>query len=82
MKRRQELALAHMEVEHELEQSTKALSWGDHFDRDWITGIHELLYKKLDVASRVILDEHGNNRGNMAPGELRTGWVKVGYRLP
>lgn len=79
VKRRQELALAHMEVEHELEQRTKSLSWEEHFDADWIMGIHALLYNKLDVTSRVILVEEGNNRGDMCPGELRSGWVKVGH---
>lgn len=78
VKRRQELALAHMDVENEFEQITKGISWSEHFQDTWIEGIHKALYERLDLASRAIIDRDGNNRGAMEPGELRTGWVKVG----
>lgn len=78
VKRRQELALAHMEVENQFEQMTKNISWSEHFQASWITGIHKELYERLDQASRAIIDKDGNTRGEMRPGELRTGWVKVG----
>lgn len=80
-KRRQELAIAHMEVEHHLEELTKSVPWAEHFDRPWIAGIHRQLYDRLDPASRVILDADGNARGEMEPGELRKGRVIVGSHL-
>src|SRR5690349_2558199 len=39
VKRRQELALAHMAVEEQFEQETKGLSWQEHFDESWICSI-------------------------------------------
>lgn len=78
VKRRQELALAHMAVEEQFEQETKGLSWQEHFDESWICSIHKSLYEKLDAASLAILDKEGNYRGEMVPGKLREGWVKVG----
>jgi len=81
VKRRQELAIAHMDVELQLEGIAKAVSWLDQFDASWIQGIHQQLYQRLDPASRVILDADGNARGEMHPGELRSGRVKVGAHL-
>lgn len=78
VKRRQELALAHIQVESQFEQTTKGIPWSEHFQDTWISGIHRELYERLDQVSRVIIDEAGNHRGEMIPGELRTGWVKVG----
>jgi Fic family protein len=78
VKRRQELALAHIAVEEEFEQITKTLEWKDHFSKEWICRIHQSLYSRLDPESLAILDEQGNRRGEMAPGLIRDGWVKVG----
>lgn len=77
-KRRQQLALAHMKVEEELEQEARTLTWAEMFRPEWISGIHQALYSQLGDDCRIILDQDGNNRGLMAPGEVRTGWVKVG----
>lgn len=79
VRRRQELAIAHMQVEAMLEPEARAMDWGGHFNGAWIQRIHRELYQRLDEESRVIVDEHGNRRGIMVPGELRTVNVKVGY---
>lgn len=78
VKRRQQFALAHMEVEAELEQQARGLSWEEMFRPPWISAIHESLYAKLGEDCRVILDKDGTLRGLMEPGVVRTGWVKVG----
>ncbi len=74
---RQKLAIAHMQVEAMLEPEARAMEWGGHFSGVWVQRIHRELYQRLDEESRVIVDEHGNRRGIMVPGEFRTGHVKV-----
>mgnify|MGYP000850420330 FL=1 len=78
IKRRQQLALAHMEVEEELEKNTRSQTWAEMFQPEWIAGIHRALYSRLGDDCRVIVDQDGNKRGLMEPGEIRAGWVKVG----
>lgn len=77
-KRRQQLAVAHMQVEKDLEGVAKAMAWEEFFKEDWISTIHKSLYSKLVDDCRIIYDEKGNNRGLMEPGAFRPGWVKVG----
>ena len=77
--RRQELAIAHMDVEALLEPEARAMDWGGHFSGAWVQRIHRELYQRLDEESRVIADAKGKRRGIMVPGELRTINVKVGY---
>lgn len=77
VRRRQELAIAHMQVEAMLEPEARAMAWSGHFSSAWVQRIHRELYQRLDEESRVIVDEHGNRRGVMVPGEFRTGHVKV-----
>lgn len=77
VRRRQELAIAHMRVEALLEP--EAMAWAGHFSADWVKRIHRDLYQRLDEESRVILDKQGKPRGVMLPGEFRTTHVKVGY---
>ncbi len=77
VRRRQKLAIAHMQVEAELEPEARAMGWGGHFSGAWVQRIHRELYQRLDEESRVIVDEHGNRRGIMVPGEFRTGHVRV-----
>lgn len=79
VRRRQELAIAHMQVEAMLEPEARSMTWGGHFSSAWVQRIHRELYQRLDEGSRVIWDAKGNQRGIMVPGELRTGHVKVGY---
>ena len=79
VRRRQELAIAHMDVEALLEPEACAMDWGGHFSSDWVQRIHRELYQRLDEESRVIVDAKGKRRGIMMPGELRTINVKVGY---
>lgn len=79
VRRRQELAVAHMEVEALLEPEARSMEWGAHFGGDWIKHIHRELYQRLGDESRVIVDKDGNHRGIMAPGEFRKVNVKVGY---
>lgn len=78
IKKRQVLALAHMEVERELEAIAKHNNWESLFSESWICQIHERLYSKLDRDSLIILDRAGKARGIMTPGGLRTSNVKVG----
>ena len=79
VRRRQELAIAHMDVEAMLEPEARAMEWGGHFSSAWVQRIHHELYQRLDEESRVIVDAKGKRRGIMAPGEFRTGHVKVGH---
>lgn len=78
VRRRQELALAHMRVEAELEPEACAMSWGGHFSGGWVQRIHRELYQQLDEESRVILDQQGSPRGVMVPGKFRTTPARVG----
>ena len=77
VRRRQELAIAHMRVEELLEP--EAMAWAGNFSSDWVKRIHRELYQRLDEESRVIVDEQGKRRGVMVPGEFRTSNVKVQY---
>jgi len=79
VRRRQELAIAHMQVEAMLEPEARAMAWGEHFSSAWVQRIHRELYQRLDDESRVILDKQGKLHGTMVPGELRNINVKVGY---
>lgn len=79
VRRRQELAIAHMQVEAMLEPEARAMAWDAHFSSAWVQRIHRELYQRLDEESRIIVDAQGSLRGIMVPGELRTVNVKVGY---
>jgi len=79
VRRRQELAIAHMDVESLLEPEARAMEWHGHFSGAWVQRIHRELYQRLGEESRVIVGKDGKRRGIMAPGELRTINVKVGY---
>jgi Fic family protein len=79
VRRRQELAIAHMDVEALLEPEARAMEWGAHFSGAWVQRIHRELYQRLGEESRVIVDAKGKPRGVMVPGELRTVNVKVGH---
>lgn len=78
IRRRQELALAHMAVEADLEPLAARMEWAGHFSPQWIRRIHRELYGRLDADSRTILDQQGQPRGVMEPGELRSWDVVVG----
>ena len=79
VRRRQDLAIAHMQVEEMLEPEARVMEWGGHFSGAWVQRIHRELYQRLDEESCVIVDAQGKRRGIMVPGELRTINVKVGY---
>jgi Fic family protein len=79
--RRQQLAIAHMKLETELEPLALQLSWAEQFSQDWIFGIHRKLYEQLPEESRVILDAKGHARGALVPGALRDIEVTVGGHL-
>ncbi|SMF08598.1 Fic family protein [Trinickia caryophylli] len=79
--RRQQLALAHMRLEAELEPLALQMSWAEQLSPDWITRIHRQLYEQLPAESRVILDAQGQVRGSLAPGALREIEVTVGNHL-
>ena len=79
VRRRQELAIAHMQVEELLEPVARTMAWGENFSIDWVQRIHQELYQRLDEKSRVIVDAEGVPHGIMVPGELRSVNVKVGY---
>lgn len=79
VRRRQELAVAHMQVEAMLEPEARVMEWSGHFSAAWVQRIHRELYQRLDEGSRVIVDEQGKPRTIMLPGEFRSGYVKVGY---
>jgi Fic family protein len=77
VRRRQELAIAHMQVEAMLEPEARAMEWDGHFSAAWVQRIHRELYQRLDEESRVVVDREGKRRGIMTPGDFRTGHVKV-----
>ena len=79
VRRRQVLAIAHMQVEAALEPEARAMEWRGHFSGAWVQRIHRELYQRLDEESRVIVDEQGKRRGIMVPGEFRSSHVKVQY---
>lgn len=78
IKKRQQLAIAHMQVEEEFEAIAPGVSWDAMFEQKWISSIHTSLYSKLDDESLIILDEGGKQCGQMAPGAIRSTNVKVG----
>jgi len=78
VRRRQELALAHMDVESLLEPEAREMPWDGHFRTAWVERIHRELYQRLDEENRTILDQKGNPRGIMTPGKLRDWDVVVG----
>ena len=80
-KRRQQLAIAHMRVEEELEIEIRDASWSQLFAPEYISRIHESLYSKLDAESLKIFDREGNLRETMIPGQIWTGWVEVGTHI-
>jgi len=71
VRRRQELALAHMRLEADLESVVREKSWKEQFSREWICSIHDGLYSQLHDDFKVILDQEGNERGILVPGEVR-----------
>lgn len=81
--RRQQLAIAHMQLEMELEPIALQLAWSEQFSPDWILRIHRALYAQLPEASLVIRDAQGQPRGALVPGALRDIEVTVGsHRAP
>lgn len=81
--RRQQLAIAHMRLEKELEPVAVQSTWSNQFDQEWICRIHRELYVQLPEESRVILDATGKERGTLQPGALREIEVTVGsHRAP
>ena len=52
VRRRQELAIAHMEVEAILEPEAREMEWRAHFGAAWVQRIHRELYRRLDEESR------------------------------
>lgn len=81
--RRQQLAIAHMQMEEELEPIALQLPWAEQFGPDWLLRIHHALYSQLPEASRVIRDAQNQPRGALVPGSLRDIEVTVGaHRAP
>jgi Fic family protein len=81
--RRQQLAIAHMRLEKELEPVAVQSAWSPQFGQEWICRIHRELYVQLPEASRAILDAAGQERGKLQPGALREIEVTVGsHRAP
>lgn len=72
--RKQRLALAHMEVEQQLEE--RRTTPRDLFDRKLVSEIHDLLYRKLPEADRVT--DEGRP---IVPGEYRRDDVTVGRHV-
>ncbi len=62
--KKQRLAIAHMDVEEELEQGASALSPRDLFAPKWVCEIHDRLYGKLPKRDRITDD-----RKPIVPGE-------------
>lgn len=81
--RRQQLAIAHMRLEKDLEPVALQSSWAQQFSPDWICRIHRDLYAQLPEASLVIKDAKDQARGTLIPGALRKIEVTVGtHRAP
>ncbi|WP_157793112.1 Fic family protein [Bordetella genomosp. 8] len=77
--RRQELALAHMRLEADLEPVCRQLGWPEQFEMAWLCRIHRELYEQLPPQYRRVLDGEGNDRGALDPGGLREHDVRVGH---
>ncbi|WGS53413.1 Fic family protein [Paraburkholderia sp. D15] len=81
--RRQQLAIAHMRLEKELEPVALQSSWAQQFSPEWICRIHRELYMQLPEASLIIKDARDQPRGKLVPGALRDIEVTVGnHRAP
>ncbi len=74
--KRQRIAVAHMEVEAELEQTLGNSAPGEIFSPTIVCEIHGLLYRKLPEADRVTDDGEPT-----APGEYRIKDVKAGQHI-
>ena len=74
--KKQRVAIAHMDVEEELEQTASALPPRDLFAPKWVCEIHQLLYGKLLKGDRITED-----RKPIVPGEYRRDDVTVGQHL-
>lgn len=79
--RRQQLAIAHMELETKFEPIAVNSPWAVQFDEAWLCRLHGDLYESLPETSRVILDASGQSRGVLQAGALRTIDVTVGTHL-
>ena len=74
--KKQRVAVAHMEVEQQLEQSLEKTAPGEIFSPRIVCEIHGLLYVKLPAADRVTDDGV-----QIVPGEYRTKPVTAGRHL-
>ena len=74
--RKQRLAIAHMQVEEELEQKLKGKAPRDLFDPGLVKEIHGSLFGKLPEADRVTKDGR-----KVVPGEYRQDDVTAGRHL-
>jgi len=74
--RKQRLAIAHMEVEKQLEQSQSRRPAKDHFNPALVREIHELLYGKLPEADRITDDGK-----QIVPGAYRVDDVQAGRHV-
>ncbi|WP_323119016.1 Fic family protein [Burkholderia alba] len=81
--RRQKLAVAHMQVETELEPVAIRSAWSDQFREEWICRIHRDLYQTRPPPALMILDAQGNEHSAPEPGMLRNIEITVGaHRAP
>jgi Fic family protein len=74
--KKQRLALAHMEVENEIEQKAQRLDAKALFEAGFVKEIHQFLYSKLPAADRVTDDGKP-----VVPGEFRRDEVLAGRHL-
>ncbi len=74
--KKQRLAIAHMEVEEQLEQAVSALPARDLFTPKLVCEIHDLLYVKLPKGDRITEDGEP-----IVPGQYRRDDVTVGQHL-
>ncbi|MBE0622145.1 MAG: Fic family protein [Burkholderiales bacterium] len=74
--KKQRLAIAHMEVEQQLEQALGKAAPGEVFSPQLVGGIHSLLYSKLPESDRV-----SDEAEPIVPGEYRRTGVKTGLHV-
>jgi Fic family protein len=74
--KKQRLAVAHMEVEEQLEITAATQPAKELFSSKWVCDIHRLLYGKMPKADRVTEDHE-----EIVPGEYRRDDVSVGRHL-
>lgn len=74
--KRQRIAVAHMEVEEQLEQALAKSAPGEIFSPMMVCEIHGLLFRRLPDADRV-----SDDGVRVVPGEYRTKDVKAGQHL-